>query len=183
MSSFFSKTSKGNRVFITIFFQINKLRPARINTFQCLICFDICYQNNQYFEPLRENSSINKGLNASCSLLVIPYVLIWRKKTESPYDHKNLSFLILVALIGLALRRWYDNKNPVVGKRIIPEVPIPVADQKDCGLWKRDWDICRICLNFTALAFLGAHQRANGRWLTDQSESAHYFCYVITLFI
>ena len=58
------------------FFQINKLRPARINTFQRLICFDICYQNNQYFEPLRENSSINKGLNASCSLLVIPYVLI-----------------------------------------------------------------------------------------------------------
>ena len=182
MSSFFSETSKGHGVFITIFSKKkrgNRLASTRSNVWSV----SICYQNNRYFEPLRENSSINKGLNASCSLLVIPYVLIWRKKTESPYDHKNLSFLILVALIGLALRRWYDNKNPVVGKRIIPEVPIPVADQKDCGLWKRDWDICRICLNFTALAFLGAHQRANGRWLTDQSESAHYFCYVITLFI
>ena len=38
---------------------------------------------------------------------------------------------VLVALIS-------DNKNSVVGKRIIPEVPIPVADQKDRGLWERD---------------------------------------------
>ena len=29
------------------------------------------------------------------------------------------------------------------------------------------------------LAFLGVQQRANGRWLTDQSEHALYFCYVI----
>ena len=32
---------------------------------------------------------------------------------------------------------------------------------------------------FTALAFLGVQRRANGRWLTDQSEHALYFCYVI----
>ena len=31
--------------------------------------------------------------------------------------------------------------------------------------------ICWICFNFTALPqFLGVHPRANGRWLTDQSE-------------
>ena len=34
-----------------------------------------------------------------------------------------------LALIGSRLHNWDDNKNPVVGKRIIPEVPIPVADQ------------------------------------------------------
>ena len=127
MSSFVSETSKGKRVFITIFFQINKLQPARINTFQRLICFDICYQNNRYFEPLQENSSINKGPNATCSLLVIPYVLICRKKTESPRDHKNLCFLLLVALIGLGLRHWYDNKNPY------PRGPDPRRWPK--GLW------------------------------------------------
>ena len=42
------------------------------------------------------------------------------------------------SLIGSGLRSWNDNKNPVVGKRIIPEVPIPVADRKDRGLWERD---------------------------------------------
>ena len=37
-------------------------------------------------------------------------------------------------------------------------------------------EICWICHNFTALnQFLGVHQRANGRRLTDQSESALYF--------
>ena len=40
-------------------------------------------------------------------------------------------------------------------------------------------EICWICLNFTALAFLGVHQRANGRWVIDQSERALYFRYVI----
>ena len=29
-----------------------------------------------------------------------------------------------------------------------------------------------IYLNFTALAFRGVHQPANGRWLTDESERA-----------
>ena len=41
---------------------------------------------------------------------------------------------------GSGLRSRDDNKNPVVGKRIIPEVPIPVADQKDRGIWERDWE-------------------------------------------
>ena len=41
-------------------------------------------------------------------------------------------------------------------------------------------EICWICLNFTALdQFFGMHPRANGRWVTDQSDSALYFCYVI----
>ena len=75
-------------------------------------------------------------MHQAARLFVIPYVLICRKKTESP--HKNLSFLLFVALIGSGLRSWDDNKNPVVGKRIIPEVPIPVADQRDRGLWERD---------------------------------------------
>ena len=43
------------------------------------------------------------------------------------------------SLIGSGLLSWDDNKNPVVGKRIIPEVPIPVAEQKDRGLWERDY--------------------------------------------
>ena len=39
----------------------------------------------------------------------------------------------------------------------------------------RRGDLLRnICLNFTALAFLGVQQRANGRWLTDQSEQAEF---------
>ena len=33
-----------------------------------------------------------------------------------------------------------------------------------------------------ALAFLGLHQLANGRWLTVQSESALYFCYVLVIY-
>ena len=39
-------------------------------------------------------------------------------------------------------------------------------------------EICWICLNFTALAqFLGAHPRANDRWLTDQDERVLLLCY------
>ena len=52
----------------------------------------------------------------------------------------HLNFLAFFGQI-LTLRSWDNNKNPVVGKRIIPEVPIPVVDQKDRGLWERDWNL------------------------------------------
>ena len=58
---------------------------------------------------------------------------------KSSASEPGLSFLLFVALIGSGLRSWDDNKNSVVGKRIIPEVPIPVADQRDRGLWEGDW--------------------------------------------
>ena len=42
MSSFLSEISKGHtRSIHHYFFRINKLQPARINTFQPLICFDL----------------------------------------------------------------------------------------------------------------------------------------------
>ena len=39
----------------------------------------------------------------------------------------------------------------------------------------------RIIAEF-ALAFPGVHQLANGRWLTVQSESALYFCYILLIY-
>ena len=59
------------------------------------------------------------------------------------------------------------------------QLPLFICTFRRCILLT-GWEICWICLNFTAQAqFLGVHLRANDRWLTDQYERALYFCYVI----